>query len=174
MKKHLLALLFSSVIVLSNCGSDDEEEGPYDGIPSGEIVVEDQRHITLTGIAQSGSGRSLAVGQKWWKGTERGVKYNGTCNDQLPVSQYQDNEYIAFNPGGSLFTKEGANGDELPAGNWQWEDNKDAIQINRPTFAGKYVLRALDDTQVVYMKEVVDGECTIITWERLTDPITEQ
>lgn len=169
---NYILLLFTSIFAATSCGSDDDDD-PYAGIPIGEIVEIDLRDALLSGSANSG-GR-FAVGQKWWKHLNGEIRYNGTCTEETETINLS-NVYYAFYSSNQFFTKEGVNGQPELAGSWQWvnTNTKEALFINSTRLQGlSLTLRALNENALVYLSEVVDGECTTLTWEELGESHSE-
>lgn len=168
----LLALIIISTLFLAGCGSDDDDD-PYAGIPTGDIVDLELRDAALIGSTSSG-GR-FAVGQKWWKVLNGEIRYNGTCDDETEDIT-PTNTYYGFYSSNLFYIKEGVNGDPQMVGSWQWvnTNTKEALFINKTTLQGlTLTLRALNENQLVYLSEVEDGECNTLTWEELGEPAIE-
>ncbi|MEO9803103.1 MAG: hypothetical protein ABJF04_07645 [Reichenbachiella sp.] len=167
-----LFILALSLFAGFGCGSDDNND-PYEGIPTGEIVELDLRDAALSGSGSSG-GR-FAVGQKWWKHQNGQFRYNGTCSEETKDISLSD-IYYGFYSSNQFFIKEGLNGDPELGGSWQWEDTntKEALLINYSDLRGlELKLRALNNDKLVYLSEVAVGECTTLIWEELGEPQTE-
>lgn len=171
--KHVCTIFLRllSIFVLIGCGDDDND--PYSGIPSGEIVDVELREAALIGSGSS-SGRLLAIGQKWWKLQDGEIRYNGSCDDETEDISPEDT-YYGFYSSSQLYTKSGIDGTPAFVGSWQWvNSNKDALFINFDMLRGKELeLRALNEDELTYLQEDADGDCQILTWQGFGDPISE-
>lgn len=169
---RLIYFLLLFLLFAFGCGGDDDDD-PYAGIPTGDIVDLELRDAALIGSTSS-DGR-FAVGQKWWKVIRGEIRYNGTCEDETEDTT-PANTYYGFYSSNLFYIKEGINGDPQSVGSWQWENTntKEALLINSTALRGlTLTLRALNENELVYLSEVEDGECNVLTWEELGEPQTE-
>ncbi|UXX78765.1 hypothetical protein N7E81_15510 [Reichenbachiella carrageenanivorans] len=167
--KSILSILALSALIYS-CGDDDNND-PFDGVPSSEIVDVELREATLTGSSESSSSRELAVGdQKWWKQKISKVQYSGECGG-AEDQELTDGYYYGFYPSGEYYAKSGKDGTPVRAGSWQWVDgDKDAIYISSVTFT----LRGLNDDELIIASDQSQGPCSAITWEQFNQPYIEE
>lgn len=164
MKLNLRLWLLGFVMVCFSCGSDDDND-PYSGIPSGKIVELDERESMLMGTDE----------QKWWKHLNGQFRYVGTCTEDTESFNVAST-YYGFYSSNQLFLREGMNEQPFLVGSWQWENanTKNTLLINYWELKGlKLELRALNDEQLVYLSEEIDGDCTQLIWEELGEPFSE-
>lgn len=164
----LFSILTLSLFVFS-CGGDDDNDDPYAGVPSSEIVDIDLRDATLSGSASS-SGRGAAVGQKWWTQKVSKIDLSGECGDN-ESQEITDGYYYGFYPSGEYYAKTSQDATPIRAGSWQWEDDdtKDAIIISSVVFT----LRGLNSDELIIASDQSQASCTVITWEQFNNPYEE-
>lgn len=164
----LFSILTISLFVFS-CGGDDDNDDPFAGVPSSEIVDIDLRDATLSGSASS-SGRGAAVGQKWWTQKVSKIDLSGECGDNKS-QEITDGYYYGFYPSGEYYAKTSQDATPIRAGSWQWEDDdtKDAIIISSVVFT----LRGLNSDELIIASDQSQASCTVITWEQFNNPYEE-
>ncbi|SMD32030.1 hypothetical protein SAMN04488029_0368 [Reichenbachiella faecimaris] len=167
--KTLFSILTLSIFIFG-CGDDDDNDDPFAGVPSSEIVDVDLRDVTLSGTASSSGGRILAVGQKWWKQKVSKVDLSGECGDNED-QEITDGYYYAFYSSGEYYAKIGKEGTATRVGSWQWVDSetKEAIFIQSVEFT----LRGLNSDELIIASDQSQATCTAITWEQFNQPYTE-
>lgn len=162
MKKFLFLVL---VVVLSSCGSDDGASAdPFSSIPSGEIVAVEERDRVLTG--EDAAGRTTQT-YRWWKQDISKLDFStDECGEDEDLSQ--TDTYYAFAPNGDIRVRFGTTGDGTAASSWEWSSTaKDAINIEGETSVD-FVIRALNDSEVIYASYQEAQGCSLVTWERFT------
>ncbi|MEO9967256.1 MAG: hypothetical protein ABJF11_15765 [Reichenbachiella sp.] len=165
--KNLITLVSLSLLMIS-CGSDDDNNDPYADVPSSEIVELELRDAALSGSASS-SGRTQAVGQKWWKQKVSKVDLSGECGDNED-QEVTDGYYYGFYPAGEYYYKLDMDATPIRVGSWQWADSdKDAIIISSIEFD----LRGLNDDELIISSDQSQATCTVITWEQFDQPFEE-
>lgn len=159
--------MLSLALFIYSCGSDDDDD-PYSGVPSSEIVDVELRDAALSGSASS-SGRQLAVGQKWWKQKVSKIDLSGECGD-AEGQELTDGNYYGFYSGGEYYYKTSMDATPIRVGSWQWTDNdKNAIFISSVEFS----LRGLNDDELIIASDQSQATCTVITWEQFNEPFSE-
>ena len=166
--RNIFSILILSILIVS-CGDDDDSNDPFAGVPKSEIVDIELRDVTLSGTASS-NGRTLAVGQKWWKQKVSKVDLSGECGDNED-QEITDGYYYGFYSSGEYYAKSGQDGTPIRVGSWQWvdEDTKDAIFVSSVEFT----LRGLNDEELIIASDQSQASCTVITWEQFNEPYTE-
>lgn len=164
--KSTFFYLSLSILIVS-CGGDDDDD-PYSGVPSSEIVDLELRDATLSGSVSS-SSRVLAVGQKWWKQKISKVEGSGLCEDES--EDVTQGYYYGFYPSGEYYAKTSKEATPIRAGSWQWDDSdtKEAIIISSVTFT----LRGLNAEELIIASDQSQGDCGVITWEQFVEPYEE-
>ncbi|WP_420580984.1 hypothetical protein [Reichenbachiella sp.] len=165
--KALFSTLTLSIFLIS-CGSDDDSNDPFAGVPSSDIVEVELRDATLSGSGSS-SGRGAAVGQKWWKQKISKIEGSGVCEDL--TEDVTQGYYYGFYPSGEYYAKASKESTPVRAGSWQWEDNdtKEAILISSVAFT----LRGLNSDELIIASDQSQGDCGAITWEQFNNPYEE-
>ncbi|WP_422359180.1 hypothetical protein [Reichenbachiella sp.] len=170
--KAIFSVLTLSILVFA-CGGDDDNDDPFASVPSSEIVDIELRDAALSGSASS-SGRSAAVGQKWWLQKVSKIDLSGECGDaesQEVTTEY----YYAFYPSGQYYYQSSKEGTPISAGSWQWVDSntKDAIYVNVQAGQVEFTLRGLNDDELIIASDQSQASCTVITWEQFGNPYEE-
>lgn len=170
--RNIFSILILSILIVS-CGDDDDSNDPFAGVPKSEIVDIELRDVTLSGTASS-NGRTLAVGQKWWKQKVSKVDFSGECGENEDI-EVTDGYYYGFYSSGSYYAKVGEDGTPFSVGSWQWvdSDSKDAMFINTQEGSAEFTLRGLNDDELIIASDQSQASCKIITWEQFNEPITE-
>lgn len=163
MKNFYALVCIALVAFLASCGGDDGPSAdPFAGIPSGEIVAVEQRDAVLTGTDSNGR-----QSYRWWAQNVSRLDFNTEeCGDDEDLSQ--NNVYYAFTSDGSIRVRIGTEGDGSVARSWAWSSSsKDAINVDGETSVD-FVIRSLNDSEVIYASVQSAGGCQLVTWERFT------
>ncbi|MEP2023458.1 MAG: hypothetical protein ABJH98_09430 [Reichenbachiella sp.] len=170
MKFNILFSILTLSFLIFSCGDDDDNDDPFAGVPSSEIVDVDLRDVTLSGSTSTSGGKTLGVGQKWWKQKVSKIELSGECGDNED-QEITDGYYYGFYSSGEYYAKSGQDGTATRVGSWQWvdSDTKDAIFIQSVEFT----LRGLNSDELIIASDQSQASCTAITWEQFDQPYTE-
>lgn len=161
--KNIYLMIFACVLFA--CGSDDGPSAdPFSNVPSGDIVSIDERDFVLTGTDAQGRASQT---YKWWALDVSKQDFNiEECGEDVNLSQADT--YYAFTPDGDIRIRQGTDGDGFVARSWEWSSTaKEAINVDGITSVD-FVIRALNNNEVIYASYQEAEGCSLVTWERFT------
>ena len=161
MKKYVLLVIAAALYA---CGSDDTSADPFSAVPSGEIVAVEERDFVLTGVDASAR---TAQTFKWWKQEISRLDFSSEeCGDDEDLAQ--SDVYYAFTSDGNIRVRQGTSGDGTVARSWEWSTTaKEAINIDGESSVD-FVIRSLNESEVIYASFQAAEGCSLVTWERFT------
>lgn len=160
MKKINLVVLLS--LLIAACGGSDDPGDPFGDVPSSEIVAVEQRDAVLSGVAESGRSEQ---NYKWWQQDVSRITYSAACEEE--DEDITVGGYLAFVSGGDLRSSTSGSDEGSSVGTWRWaSDAKDAIVIPSLSEDVQFVIRGLNESQVIYASNQSFGPCSVISWER--------